>query len=360
MIVQSLELSHFRNYESLKIDFAQSTNILYGNNAQGKTNVLEAICIGATTKSHKGSKDKDIISFGHSESHIRMLVERKEKQFQIDMHLKKNRAKGIAVNRVPIKKASELFGILNVVCFSPEDLNIIKNGPAERRRFMDAGLCQTDKIYLDDLSKYNQALNQRNRLLKDISFRPCLMETLSVWDMQLLEYGKRIIKRRRKFVEEIGEIVTGMHRAISGGREEVILSYEPDANEEQFEKELEQLRDKDLKTGQTNAGPHRDDISFSIHGADIRKYGSQGQQRTSALSLKLSEIEMVKQVTKDLPVLLLDDVLSELDSHRQTKLLNHICSTQTIITCTGLDEFIRNRFHINRVFEVVGGEVFRK
>ena len=360
MIVKSLELNHFRNYTNLEIDFEAGTNILYGDNAQGQTNILEAIYLSGTTKSHKGSKDKEMIQFGEDESHIRIFIEKQEKQFQIDMHLKKNRTKGIAIDQIPIKKASELFGILNIVFFSPEDLNIIKNGPAERRRFMDLELCQLDKIYLSELAKYNKILNQRNKLLKDIYFRPDVKDTLPIWDMQLLEYGQKIIKSRRKFVSELNEIVTQIHSKISGGREEMILTYEPNVTEDLFEQELIRVQEKDLKLGQTTVGPHRDDMSFTIHGVDIRKFGSQGQQRTSSLSLKLSEIELVKKVIKDTPVLLLDDVLSELDSNRQNYLLNNICGTQTIITCTGLDEFIRNRFEINRVFEVINGEVFRK
>lgn len=360
MIVKSLELNHFRNYTNLEIDFEAGTNILYGDNAQGKTNILEAIYLSGTTKSHKGSKDKEMIQFGEDESHIRIFIEKQEKQFQIDMHLKKNRTKGIAIDQIPIKKASELFGILNIVFFSPEDLNIIKNGPAERRRFMDLELCQLDKIYLSELAKYNKILNQRNKLLKDIYFRPDVKDTLPIWDMQLLEYGQKIIKSRRKFVSELNEIVMQIHSKISGGREEMILTYEPNVTEDLLEQELIRVQEKDLKLGQTTVGPHRDDMSFTIHGVDIRKFGSQGQQRTSALALKLSEIELVKKVIKDTPVLLLDDVLSELDSNRQNYLLNNICGTQTIITCTGLDEFIRNRFEINRVFEVINGEVFRK
>lgn len=360
MIVKSLELSNYRNYEKLNITFETGTNILYGNNAQGKTNILEAIYLGGTTKSHRGTKDKEMIQFDKDESHLRIFVEKQDKRYQIDMHLKKNKSKGIAINQIPIKKASELFGILNIVFFSPEDLNIIKNGPQERRRFMDAELCQLDKIYLSDLAKYNKILNQRNKLLKDISFRPDLKETLSIWDMQLIEYGKKIILAREKFVHNLNEIVTGIHYSISGGKEEMVLSYEPNVSAEEFEKMLTYNREKDLKLGQTTIGPHRDDLLFSIKGIDIRKFGSQGQQRTSALSLKLAEIELVKQVIHDTPVLLLDDVLSELDSNRQNYLLNNICDTQTIITCTGLDEFIRNRFHINRVFEVIEGEVFEK
>lgn len=357
MIVKSLELCHFRNYDELKLDFEEGTNILYGSNAQGKTNILEAIYLSGTTKSHRGSKDKDMIQFGFQESHIRIFTEKQEKKFQIDLHLKKNRTKGIAVNQIPIKKASELFGILNIVLFSPEDLNIIKNGPFERRRFMDLELCQLDKIYLNDLAKYNRVLNQRNRLLKDIHFKPELRDTLFVWDMQLLEYGRRIIKRRREFVCQLNEIVAGIHEKISGGKEKIILAYDSNIQEEQFEQELKRTQEKDLKAGLTTTGPHRDDLLFSIDDIDLRKFGSQGQQRTSALSLKLSEIELVKKVTKEPPVLLLDDVLSELDSSRQNHLLNSIKDIQTIITCTGLDEFIRNCFQINRIFEVIDGKI---
>ena len=360
MIIKSIELQNFRNYENLKIDFDNGTNILYGDNAQGKTNILESAYVSGTTKSHKGSRDKEMIRFNESESHIRTVVERKGMSYQIDMHIKKNRSKGIAVNRIPIKKASELFGILNMVFFSPEDLNIIKNGPSERRRFLDSDICQLDKIYLSDLTKYNKVLNQRNKLLKDMVFRPDLENTLAVWDSQLIAYGKRLIIRRKKFLEELNDIVFDIHKSISGGKEELVLKYEPDIDEAFFEDELNRAKIKDKKYCITSVGPHRDDISFYIGDVDIRKYGSQGQQRTSALSLKLSEIELVKKSIHDTPVLLLDDVLSELDSNRQNYLLNSIHDIQTIITCTGLDEFVKNRFQIDKVFQVVNGTVTEK
>mgnify|MGYP001451621688 FL=1 len=360
MIIQSIELNNFRNYENLQISFDEGTNILFGDNAQGKTNILEAAYLSGTTKSHKGSKDKEMIRFGTNEAHLRTMVLKKGKQYQIDMHLKNNRSKGIAVNKIPMKKASELFGILNIVFFSPEDLNIIKNGPSERRHFLDAELCQLDKIYLSDLSNYNKILNQRNKLLKDMVYRPELSDTLPVWDMQLIDTGKKIIRRREQFVKELNEIVHEIHYRISGGKEELFLSYEPSVSADMMEQEVERVRQRDLKMCQTSVGPHRDDLLFSIADVDIRKFGSQGQQRTSALSLKLSEIELVRKSIHDTPVLLLDDVLSELDSSRQNYLLNSICDTQTIITCTGLDEFIRNRFEINKVFEVISGQVFEK
>ena len=357
MIIKSIELSNFRNYESLNIQFDRGTNILYGDNAQGKTNILEAAYLSGTTKSHKSSKDKEMIRFNCEEAHIRTIVEKNEKEYQIDMHLRSRGSKGVAVNKIPIKKASDLFGILNIVFFSPEDLNIIKEGPAERRRFLDSELCQLDKLYLSDLTKYNKILNQRNKLLKDINFRPDLMETLSVWDMQLVETGKRIIQRRKIFIEELNEIIGQIHSNISGGKEHLILKYEPNIDDIFFGDELIKAKQKDLKLCQTTVGPHRDDMLFSVNGIDIRKFGSQGQQRTSALSLKLSEIEIVKKSIHNTPVLLLDDVLSELDSNRQNYLLNSISDIQTIITCTGLEEFVKNRFQINKVFKVINGKV---
>ena len=185
MIIKSLKLKNFRNYDLLKIDFNHATNIFYGDNAQGKTNILEAVYLSGTTKSHRGTKDRDMIQFEREEAHIEAIVDKRGVPFQIDMHLKKNSPKGIAINKIPIKKASELFGIVHLVFFSPEDLNIIKNGPSERRRFMDLELSQIDKLYLSDLSNYNRVLNQRNRLLKDIVFNSGLKDTLDVWDKQL-------------------------------------------------------------------------------------------------------------------------------------------------------------------------------
>lgn len=357
MIIKSIELQNFRNYEDLNISFDEGTNIFYGDNAQGKTNILEAAYLSGTTKSHKCSKDKEMIRFGEQESHIRTVVVKKDKEYQIDMHLKNNRSKGIAINKVPIKKASELFGILNMVFFSPEDLNIIKNGPAERRRFLDSELCQLDKIYLSDLTTYNKILNQRNKLLKDMVYRPDLKDTLPVWDMQLVETGRKIIRRRKQFVDELNEIVHDIHYRISGEKEDLLLQYEPSIEDIFFEDELSRVKERDMRQCMTSVGPHRDDLLFSIGEVDIRRFGSQGQQRTSALSLKLSEIELVKRSIHDTPVLLLDDVLSELDSNRQNYLLNSIHDTQTLITCTGLDEFVKNRFQINKIFKVVQGTV---
>ena len=357
MIIKSLELTNFRNYDSLFIQFDKGTNILYGDNAQGKTNILEAIHLSATTKSHKGSKDRDIIQFGREEGHIRTYLEKDGMEVKVDMHLRNSKSKVIAINGQKIKKASELLGILNVVLFSPEDLSIIKNGPSERRRFVDMELCQLDPFYLYNLNHYNKIVDQRNSLLKDLYLNPSLRDTLSIWDSQLVSFGSKIIERRKLFVDQINDIICEIHHKLSGGRETLVIQYEPDVTIEDFEKKCQLNQERDIKYKQTSTGPHRDDFSFMIGDIDVRKFGSQGQQRTAALSLKLSEIELVKKISKDTPVLLLDDVLSELDSNRQNFLLNHIGEIQTIITCTGLDDFINNRFEINKIFKVVNGIV---
>ena len=357
MIIKSLELQDYRNYDTLNLTFDKGTNILYGDNAQGKTNILEAIYVAATTKSHKGSKDKDIVNFNKEEAHIRTYVEKEGIETRVDMHLRKSKSKGIAIDGQKIKKAADLLGLCNVVFFSPEDLSIIKEGPAERRRFVDMELCQLDNFYLYNLNNYNKIVNQRNKLLKDLFFQPELKETLNIWDSQLVSYGSKIIERRNLFVEQLNEIIYDIHKKLSGGKEELKIVYEPDSNIEDYEKKLYYSQDKDIKAKMTTVGPHRDDFCFYVGDVDIRKFGSQGQQRTAALSLKLSEIELVKRITKDTPILLLDDVLSELDNNRQNYLLNSIGDIQTIITCTGLEEFVNNRFEIDRVFKVTDGVV---
>lgn len=344
----------------MSLGFDKSTNIFYGDNAQGKTNILEAVYLSGTTKSHRGTKDRDMIQFGENESHIETIVEKNGIKYQIDMHLKKNSPKGIAINKIPIRKASELFGIINIVFFSPEDLNIIKNGPGERRRFIDLELSQLDKVYLNNLSNYNRIVNQRNHLLKEIDYNKSALETLDIWDMQLIQYGSKIIERRQKFIEEINEIISNIHKKLTGNREDIKIIYEPSNGALSFEQALLKNKEKDLRIKSTSVGPHRDDIAFLVGDIDIRKYGSQGQQRTAALSLKLSEIELVKKSIHDTPVLLLDDVLSELDKHRQNYLLDSIHDIQTLITCTGVDEFVNHRFSINKVFHVQNGQVTKE
>lgn len=357
MIIKSIELINYRNYEKLHIDFDKGVNILYGDNAQGKTNVLESIYLCGTTKSHRGSRDKEIIKFENEEAHIRSLFVKSEIDYQIDMHLRSDKSKGIAINGIKLKKAAELLGIANIILFSPEDLSIIKNGPADRRRFIDTELCQLDKVYLYNLTNYNKIVNQRNNLLKDILIHSELRDTLDVWDSQLISLGTKIIDRRNLFINQLNEIIYEIHKNLSGDKEKLTIKYEPNVEIIEYEQKIKRNREKDIKYKLTSVGPHRDDFTFYINDVDTKKFGSQGQQRTAALSLKLSEIKLVKNITNHMPVLLLDDVLSELDSNRQNFLLNSIGDIQTIITCTGLDEFINNRIKINKIFKVSEGKV---
>ncbi len=360
MKVKRLELLNYRNYHSLDLEFSGDTNIFYGDNAQGKTNILEAVFVACTTKSHKRSRDQEIIGFSGEEAHIRLFLEKKGIDYKIDMHLRKGKKKFVAINGVCVKKAADLLGLADVVFFSPEDLNLIKSGPAERRRFMDMELCQLNRIYLDNLIKYNKCLEQRNRLLKELSFGRSekeMKDTLEIWEEQILSYGIRVIEFRERFVGELKEIIRKIHSSLTGNSELLELNYEPDVSAEDFETRLKGAREKDLKFCSTSVGPHRDDLSFFLEGVDLRKFGSQGQQRTAALSLKLSELELIGNTVGDSPILLLDDVLSELDEHRQEYLLGSIGNIQTLITCTGLEEFIRSRIHCDKTFRVTKGTV---
>jgi DNA replication and repair protein RecF len=331
--------------------------IFYGNNAQGKTNILEALYVACTTKSQKGSRDRELIRFNESEAHIRLMVDDDSISRRIDMHLKDKGQKGVAIDGIPIKKAAELYGLMNIISFSQDDLGIIKEGPSERRRFCDMELCQLDKLYMHNLAGYEKALEQRNNLLKQLSFNPELKDTLDIWDDQLVSYGKYIIEKRNLFIEDINKIAFEIHKTLTSGNEELKIGYLPNVSVEEFKDVLLTNRDKDILLKTTSIGPHRDDMVFMLNENDAKKFGSQGQQRTSALTLKLSELELVKQNKKKNPVLLLDDVLSELDRNRQTKLLENISGVQTVITCTGLDEFVKNRIKYDKVYKVTAGTV---
>ena len=360
MLIKSIKLQNYRNYNNLELSFHEKTNIFYGDNGQGKTNILEALYMAGTTKSHRRSKDRDLIQFGYEEGHIEVVVERNQSQYTIDMHLKKNSSKGIAINKIPIRRAGELFGLVHFIFFSPEDLNIIKAGPSARRRFMDLELCQLSKIYLSNLHSYNKVVSQRNALLRESSKNGNLIETLDIWDMQLVRYGNEIIDSRRDFIDKINKIVDNIHGQLTGEKEKIKIIYEKNVGKDEFSHALKRSREKDIKMKATSVGPHRDDICFISDNIDLRHFGSQGQQRTAALSLKLSELELVKKAIKDIPVLLLDDVLSELDQHRQGYLLNSIRGTQTMITGTGLDELEKKNFSLDRVFYVEQGKVINQ
>lgn len=361
MQVERLELQNFRNYRTLSIDFSEGVNIIYGENGQGKTNILESIYMCSTGKSHKGSKEKEIINHDCDEAHIKADFKGSAGNRRIDVHLRKNKEKGIAFNRVPIKKIRELYGKIFVVVFSTEDLDIIKRGPSDRRRFIDIELCQMDQVYVENLISYNQILKERRELFKKLD-EPgkdlgMLKETLDIWDLQLVNYGNKIIKRRREFINEMNEVIKEIHGNITSGKENLKLVYEPSVKEDDFYEELLRSRERDSILKQTGVGPHRDDFSFFCDGTDMKIYGSNGQQRTCALSLKLSEIKMIETRKHEKPVLLLDDVLSELDRNRQKMLVKSLAGLQTIITCTGIDEFVEKEIQNATKFHIKNGEI---
>jgi len=358
MWVKELSLENFRNFDRLQIQLENGVNIVYGDNANGKTNFIEAIYFCATGRSQRASHDRELIRFGSEEAHLQAVVESDGLQ-RIDVHLfREGKKKGIAIDHMPIKKLSQLFGLLLVVIFTPEDLKIVKAGPGERRAFMDMELCQLSGVYYHALRQYYQALRQRNNLLKAIVKDRSLQETLEMWDAPLCQYGTQITAHREAFVKEIGEIAAGIHRDITGGGEKLTLDYRPQITDiSQYEERLQRAAERDIVLGNTSVGIHKDDVAFAIDGNDVRTYGSQGQQRTAALSVKLAEIEIIKARTRHMPVLLLDDVLSELDESRQRFLFNHIGALQTVLTCTGVEDVLRKTSNTGKVMKMVNGTI---
>ncbi len=360
MYIKNLSLQNFRNYKELYIDFNSKLNILYGDNAQGKTNILEAIYMCSMGRSQKFQKDKDIIKINEKEAHIQTYVIKENKETKIDIHLKKDTRKGIAVNNIPAKKLSELFGNLYIVIFSPEDLQLIKQGPSERRKFIDMEICQLNNIYYYNLQQYYKVLKQRNNLLRSLQKNSNLKDTIFVWDNQLVTYGRKIIDLRAEFIFKLNSISSKIHSNITGNSEQMNIQYIPNISNDEFEKKLNKYLDRDIIQGSTSIGPHKDDLQFYINAGDVRIYGSQGQQRTTALSIKLAEIQLIKEETSYNPVLLLDDVLSELDENRQGYLLENIGNIQTILTCTGIEDSIKKYMNKAKIFKIKQGSIFNQ
>ncbi len=336
MYIEKLSLKDYRNIEKLNIELSKGVNIFYGDNAQGKTNILESMFMCATGRSQRTHIDKELIYFGRDSAHIQMIIAKEGYRDRIDIHIKQRDKKGIAINSIVIKKLGQLFGTVNIVLFSPEDLTIVKEGPSCRRRYMDMELCQMSRIYYSNLQKYYKVLKERNNLLKT---KANIADTLDIWDNQLVFYGRKIIEARAEFILELNNIGCNIHKKITDNSENLKIEYKPSASIEEYEKKLFSSREKDIYYGTTSYGIHKDDISFFINGVNAREYGSQGQQRTVCLTLKLAEIQLIKNRTGENPVLLLDDVLSELDKKRQSFILNSIDGIQTVITSTGSDEF---------------------
>lgn len=365
MYLKSLELRNFRNYNSLNLEINKGLNIFVGENAQGKTNIVESIYYMSSLKSHRTPRDKDLIKWGKSKAYIKAEIVKNYGETLIEFLLSNEEKKAIKINGVKKTRAVDVLGALNAVIFSPEDLRLVKEGPAIRRKFIDNELNQIRPKYHYAINQYNNCLMQRNALLKSAKYSNSAKNTIEVFSEQLADYGSFITEARYDFIKKLGLISKLMHRKITDGKEDLEIIYLHSSKEfidkSQIKNELlkyynEGIND-DIARGITQAGPHRDDLTININGMDSRIYGSQGQQRTAALSLKLSELEIIKSEVGEYPVLLLDDVLSELDSGRQNFLLSSLKEIQTVVTCTSLSDINAFHFENKAVFNVNEGFV---
>lgn len=365
MYIKDIELSNFRNYRELNASFNKNINIFIGNNAQGKTNLLEAIYLNAMARSFKTAKDKELIRFGEEFCKIKTTAFFSDDEHITEIVVNKEGKKGIKIDGRKIRKTSELLERIFIIIFSPEDMKIVKDEPEKRRRFIDRELCQIKPGYYSDLSNYKRVLKQRNIYLKEMQVESSVLD---IWDYELARYGGRVISRRAEFIEKIDGISRDIHSRISGGREVLELKYEANVNadgndsgsdniEEYFFSLLKASRDDDIRNRNTGRGPHKDDLKISADGIDLRKFGSQGQQRTAALSLKLSEIKLIEEEMGEKPILLLDDVLSELDNERQTYLINSLGGNQLFITTTDIAGKVAKSLPEGKIFKIKAGEV---
>lgn len=339
MYVKKLKLLGFRNYKSEEFEFAPGTNILYGNNAQGKTNALEALYLFSIGKSFRTQQDRELINFSENFTRICVEFEDKIRANEIEILVRRDRKKQIKINDIPISKMGDLIGKFAVILFSPDELNLTKGSPNARRRFLDIAISQMRPKYYHILRRYNKVLEQRNNLIKKMRVSPDekAKETFFVWNEKLAEYGMAIIDYRKSFVEKLNEYAKKIHFEISG--EEFLIKYKPAfSSKEEFYQKLENSIEKEIEQGFTLYGPHRDDIDILTEGKDIKTYGSQGQHRSAVLSLKLAQADIVFEDLGEYPVLLLDDIMSELDSDRRSYLVEKIKDKQVIITCTDADE----------------------
>ena len=345
MFVTQVKLNNFRNYADKVFEFSKGLNVIVGPNATGKTNLLESVYMCGLGTSTRVTRDKDVIKWGEKGAFIHLELQTRFRKHTVDMFIDCKEKKRVAIDGIPITRLAQLIGTLGIVFFSPDELKLVKDAPVERRRFMDVSLSQQSSKYLFALSRYNAVLLRRNKLLKTLSPGEDLKNSLQVWDIQLAEEGARVIKARYAFARELKKFAAQKHVVLSGGRETLSLEYESDVADgdekliaEALSQKLFMSYDKDCSLQYTTVGPHKDDIKISLDGIDVRKFGSQGQQRTAALSLKLAEISLFKDNMGEEPVLLLDDVLSELDEDRRKTLLKETSAFQTIITCTEYNE----------------------
>lgn len=340
MYIQKIKLENFRNYDKQELDINEGLNIFIGDNAQGKTNVIESIYLSSIGKSFRTNKDNELIKFDKEYFNIDIEYFKNSRENSINIFLENSKSKIVKLNGIKIDKLSQMVGNINVILFSPDELKIIKQSPSIRRKFFDISISQVKPIYLYYILQYNKILIQRNNLLKQLSKNRSLIDTIDIWNEKLIETGIKIIEIRKEYIQKISPILKEKHKQLSEDMEDVYLKYLPNCEDEKsFRDKLHKNLQYDIDRGYTNNGPHKDDYCFYINEIDLSKFGSQGQQRSAILSYKLAEIDNLYEEFGEYPILLLDDVTSELDKNRITRLLDNLKMHQTIITCTDIDNF---------------------
>ncbi len=366
MNITKLKISNFRNVKNLEIEPDKGINIIYGENAQGKTNLIESIWLFSGFKSFRGAKDSEIIKFGEDfyKSELDFYASGREQNAKM---IASPTQKRILLNSVPLVAASKMLGVFNCVVFAPSYLSLIKGNPSERRKFTDSALCRLKPQYAKTLSDYNKVLNQRNTLLKELKYSNKNKEFLEIWTSQLSVLSVSIVNERLNYIKQISDMSGNIYSGLSGKKEKLEIEYMLKTSSSRYEKITEpisfefaenlfkQSESTDILYGTTNTGSHRDDIEIKIDGVSAKKYGSQGQQRSAALALKLGEAEIIKEITGERPVALLDDVMSELDINRQDYILNHIKDWQVFITCCEPSTVLR--LYDGKTFEIRNGTI---
>ena len=356
MWIEDLKISNFRNYANQEIKLNKNLNIFYGENAQGKTNIIESIFLASIGKSFRSKKDSELIKFGESFARIEIDFHKSDRDGNIEIGI--SNKKNININKIKIKKLSDLLGNINTVIFTPDDINILKGGPQNRRKFLDIMISQLRPNYMHILSLYNKTLEQRNNYLKQIKTEKKDENLLDIWDEKLIDYGIKIYEYRNEFLEKIKNKIKNIHKGITSDKEEIEIEYISDAKTRQnFINELKSRRKLDIIKGYTTKGVHRDDFIIYINKKEVGTFGSQGQNRTAMLSLKLSELQVIYDDIGEYPILLLDDFMSELDSKRRESFLNNIKDIQVIITCT---EKLRLENLKYFSYNVVDGDIIEK
>ena len=362
MYIKELKLKDFRNYKDLAIDFDKRVNLITGQNAQGKTNLIESLYMSSMGRSFRTNHDAEMIRFGQDSCYIKVLADKEFTSTKVEILLSSNMKKAIKKDGSSIRRTADLIDNIIIVIFSPDDLKIVKDEPEKRRRFIDRELSQIKPAYFDAFMKYRRALNERNSYLKSDDIKESMLD---IWDEGLIKYGALVMKYRNDFIEDISNIAGKIHSRITNGKEHLGLKYIPNVDfagdvktqEEFIERELVAARERDIKTGTTSKGPQKDDISFIIDNINVRNYGSQGQQRTAALSLKLAELELIKRETGENAILLLDDVMSELDEERREYLIRALSENQIFITTTDIDDSLIKAYPDAKIIRISEGNI---